>query len=65
MWVGIIMCEARSRRFDRTRRDTSIGGDYIEGEERVLAHIMHDGSAENAGTRRDDPVWKKAGSRSD
>jgi hypothetical protein len=31
------MCEARSRRFDRTRRDTSIGRDYIEGEERVLA----------------------------
>jgi hypothetical protein len=56
MWVGIIMCEARSRRFDRTRRDTSIGRDYIEGEERVLAHIMHDGSAASVDTRQDDPI---------
>jgi hypothetical protein len=56
IWVGIIMCEARSRRFDWTRQDTSIGRDYIEGEERVLAHILHDGAAENADTRRDDSV---------
>ena len=50
------MCEARSRRLDRTQWEGGIGRDYIEGEERVLAHMIHDGSAASLDTRRNDPA---------
>ena len=49
------MCDAHSGRLDLTRWDEGMERDYIEGEERVLARMIQNGSAAEANMRLDDP----------
>jgi hypothetical protein len=50
-----MMRDAQFGWLDRMPWDGGIGSDYIEGEGRVLARMIQNGSAASANIRLDDP----------